>query len=283
MATRGLTAEPLQVVPELIGKELASPRRRMIAFAIDFMLLWPPTVVVAILWVLATMWLFERPALNALRIVVQRTQLAPEVRHAALRDLAPLMVRLEADGLPHEVEDAVHAGNLDGAAEVLAGKELMIALSIDPHSDEQLARSLAAKNTVRVPLERLIPGKLRGVAAYGVGAIYFTLLARGRRGATLGKRLVGIRIVRLDGHRLTLWEGLERFVGYLHIPGSLGIGLFDLWHDPNRRMAHDRVVHTAVIRIRKETPLAPPDDEPPEEEQTDPGESESESSTQGAA
>ena len=60
--------------------------------------------------------------------------------------------------------------------------------------------------------------------------------------------MLGIRVVRLDGHRLSLMESFERFAGYLHIPGSLGIGLLDLWHDPNRRLPHDRAAHTAVVR-----------------------------------
>jgi uncharacterized RDD family membrane protein YckC len=84
-----------------------------------------------------------------------------------------------------------------------------------------------------------------------VGALYFTLLTRGRRGATLGKRLLGIRVVRLDGHRLSLMESFERFAGYLHIPGSLGLSLLDLWHDPNRRLPHDRTVHTAVLSVAR--------------------------------
>lgn len=106
---------------------------------------------------------------------------------------------------------------------------------------------------VRFPLERLIPQAVRGVALYGVAALYFGLLTRGRKRATLGKRVVGIRVVRLDGERLTLFESLERFVGYLHIPGTLFVGLVDFWRDPNRRLAHDRVVHTAVVRATRTT------------------------------
>jgi uncharacterized RDD family membrane protein YckC len=92
---------------------------------------------------------------------------------------------------------------------------------------------------------------LRAAAVFGVGALYFTLLTRGRRGATLGKHLLGIRVVRLDGGRLSLRESFERFSGYFHIPSSLGLALLDLWHDPNRRLPHDRVVHTAVVRVSR--------------------------------
>lgn len=102
------------------------------------------------------------------------------------------------------------------------------------------------------PLRRTIAFAL-DLALYGVGALHFTLLTA-RRGRTLGKRMLGIRMVRLDGHRLSLVEALERFVGYLHVPGLLLISPSDLWRGPNRRLAHDRIAHTAVVRVRARRP-----------------------------
>jgi hypothetical protein len=29
----------------------------------------------------------------------------------------------------------------------------------------------------------------------------------------------------------------------VHIPGTMFLGVADLWRDPNRRLPHDRVVH----------------------------------------
>ena len=57
-------------------------------------------------------------------------------------------------------------------------------------------------------------------------ALYFVVLTR--RGATLGKRLAGIEVVRLDGHRLSWFESFERFSAYLHIPASMFVGLIEL-------------------------------------------------------
>lgn len=256
MPTRFLSPEPLQVVPELVGVELASPRRRFAAFALDCVILWLPTLLVALGWATLTLWVQERPAFDALAYVLRHDNTARDENRAALRDLAPLLVRLEADGLPREVEEAVKAGDLDRAAAGLEATELLVAFSLD-HEPPRVAPRPGGKPFVRLPLERLIPAKLRGVAAYGVAAVYFTLLTRSRRGATLGKRLMGMRVVRLDGHRLSLWEGVERFAGYLHIPGTLGLGLLDLWHDPNRRMAHDRAAHTAVTRVRRASTAQP--------------------------
>lgn len=112
-------------------------------------------------------------------------------------------------------------------------------------------------HSIRINVTEIIPKGVRALASYGLMGLYFGLLTAGRRGQTLGKRLFGIRVARLDGHRLSLVESVERFVGYLHIPGSLGISVLDLWRDPNRRMAHDRVAHTAVVRAARVTKRAP--------------------------
>ena len=137
------------------------------------------------------------------------------------------------------MSEDVRAGNLDRAADEIGKRNLSITLA----PPEQPTPGVP-EDAVHFPLERLIPEALRGVTLYGVAALYFGLLTRGRKRATPGKRLVGIRVVRLDGERLSLLESLERFVGYLHIPGTLCVGLLDLWRDPNRRLAHDRVART---------------------------------------
>jgi len=84
-----------------------------------------------------------------------------------------------------------------------------------------------------------------------VPGLYFTLLCAGRRGRTLGKRLLGLEVVRLDGGRLSLVDGLERFGGYFGIAGTVGIGALDLWREPNRRPAHDRAAGTVVLRTAR--------------------------------
>ena len=111
---------------------------------------------------------------------------------------------------------------------------------------------------VVVPLKEFIPPGIRAVALFGVPAVYFVLFTRGRRGATIGKRVLGIRVARLDGERLSWLEALERFIGYVDIPATLFLGLTDLWRDPNRRLAHDRTVHTAVFRVRRAVPAGVP-------------------------
>lgn len=244
VAERHLSEAPLRVSGELWEAPLASPLRRALALAFDFVLLVVPSVVVAAGAALLALRLQDPAAFHALRTMVAGEARQGPARDEALAAIAPLLVRLDVDGLPPEVAMAVERGDRRRAGELLRETDLVFDFSLGGSHAE------LAPGAIRVPVGHFLPSSLRAIASYGVMAVYFGLLTAGRRGQTLGKRLVGIRVARLDGERLSLLASLERFVGYLHIPGTLGISLFDLWHDPNRRMPHDRVAHTVVIRAR---------------------------------
>lgn len=85
---------------------------------------------------------------------------------------------------------------------------------------------------------------------FGWLALYFTAFTVAWRGYTPGKRLLGIRVIRLDGKPLTTWQCFERFGGY---SASLATGLLGfaqiLW-DRNRQALHDKIVSTVVVHER---------------------------------
>lgn len=244
MSTRRLTDSPMHVQPVLIGRELASPARRFLALALDEAILIVPTVLTAIAFAVLSMYLFERPAYDAVMMLKRGEARTDAQKQAALAAVLPMLVRAESRGLPREVEPLLEEGKALEAAELVKGYNISITVSFFGEG----THDPVPPKTVVLSLSHLIPGKIRGAALFFVPGLYFTVLTRGRRGATIGKRLVGIQVVRLDGHHLSWLESFERFVSYLHIPGTLFIALIDLWHDPNRRMGHDRAAHTAVLR-----------------------------------
>ncbi|MCS7182542.1 MAG: hypothetical protein NZ869_05470 [Thermoanaerobaculum sp.] len=89
----------------------------------------------------------------------------------------------------------------------------------------------------------------RGLVVYGAAVLYCSLCFCRRR-ATWGQRLCRWQVMRLDRRRLSLWQGFERFMGFLGAPGTLGLGFLDLGREPNRRLAHGRLAHKAVVRVR---------------------------------
>ena len=82
----------------------------------------------------------------------------------------------------------------------------------------------------------------------GWSGLYFTFFLGFWRGRTPGKRLLRIRVVRLDGRPLGYWVSFERFGGYA---ASLFTGLEGfariLW-DRNRQALEDKLAETVVIR-----------------------------------
>lgn len=82
----------------------------------------------------------------------------------------------------------------------------------------------------------------------GWSGLYFTFFLGYWRGRTPGKRLLGVRVVRLDGRPLGFWVAFERFGGYA---ASLFTGLEGfariLW-DRNRQALEDKLAETVVIR-----------------------------------
>jgi uncharacterized RDD family membrane protein YckC len=85
---------------------------------------------------------------------------------------------------------------------------------------------------------------------FGWTGLYFTAFLSLWRGQTPGKKLAGVRVVRLNGQPMTLWTSFERFGGYAAglVTGLLGFA--QVYWDRNRQMIHDKIVETVVVRER---------------------------------
>jgi hypothetical protein len=92
---------------------------------------------------------------------------------------------------------------------------------------------------------------------FGWTGLYFTAFLTLWRGQTPGKKLAGVRVVRLNGQPMTLWTSFERFGGYAAglVTGLLGFA--QVYWDRNRQMIHDKIVETVVVRERGARQAAP--------------------------
>lgn len=75
------------------------------------------------------------------------------------------------------------------------------------------------------------------IAVFGVEVYLLTALT----GFTVGKRLTGIRVIRLDGRPVGLWWSLVRTVLLLAV-------IPPLVYDRDQRGLHDKAANTAVVR-----------------------------------
>jgi len=121
------------------------------------------------------------------------------------------------------------------------------------------------------------PGETRGSIAFyaiiaTVASLYAPLLMarRGaRNGQTLGKQLVGIRVVRTDGRPVGFWLGVLRTVVAQQLLIGLTFYLYAvvdyLWplRDPQNQALHDKIARTWVLRATAPAgPQPPPESEP---------------------
>ena len=87
----------------------------------------------------------------------------------------------------------------------------------------------------------------------GWSGLYFTFLTAFLRGRTPGKRLLNVRVVRLDGKPLGYWASFERFGGYAASLFTGFEGFLRILWDANRQGLEDKLAETVVVVDSTET------------------------------
>jgi uncharacterized RDD family membrane protein YckC len=82
---------------------------------------------------------------------------------------------------------------------------------------------------------------------------YFVLFESGRRQATPGKRMMGIRVAGIDGERISISRALFRVFGKWVSGQLLGIGYLIAFFTNGNRALHDLIAGTRVLENRAET------------------------------
>lgn len=83
---------------------------------------------------------------------------------------------------------------------------------------------------------------------FGWAALYFTAFSAWWRGQTPGKKLMGIRVVQLDGTYMSVWDSFERYGGYGAGFATGLLGFIQIFWDSNRQAIHDKISATVVIK-----------------------------------
>jgi len=78
------------------------------------------------------------------------------------------------------------------------------------------------------------------------GPVYFIALWT-LTGQTIGKYVMGVRIVRLNGHHVNLLAAIIRYIGYFVSLIPFGLGFFRVLISDRRRGWHDQMAGTCVI------------------------------------
>lgn len=187
-------------------------------------------------------------------------------------DTATTLSAAEADSIIVTYAAAIQGGDSTAAERLRSAAERAIA---GPRIDQLRAERETLRDGVRQLREensrleeevadqkesRGIRGIIAGLAddlgiGFGWGALYFTAFLVLGNGQTPGKRVMGIRVIRLDGKPIGWWYAFERFGSYFASFTTGLVGFAQILWDRNRQALHDKVVETVVVRVRHAPPL----------------------------
>jgi len=168
----------------------------------------------------------------------------------------------DADSLALAYAAALAAGDSAGAARIRPTlAEVLAADRIEAierrnrrlqNEVERLEKRTADLEKRRGSVVAVLRAAITEDLGLGLGwlALYFTGFTVAWRGYTPGKRLFGIRVIRLDGQPLTAWQCFERFGGYSASLATGLLGFAQIFWDRNRQAIHDKIVATVVVRER---------------------------------
>lgn len=89
-----------------------------------------------------------------------------------------------------------------------------------------------------------------GLVVLVVNTLYYTLLTA--RGATVGKKVFGMKVVREDGGPIGFWRSLLRHtIGYWISGLFFGLGFIWIGFDPHKQGWHDKIAGTYVVRANR--------------------------------
>ena len=255
-----VTPEALNVAPALLGMPLARPTRRAAAMLIDL-------AVVALVAAAANLWWLAALVASAVGWEHARRRGSPMRRRwpwwlaAAVlagaglwqtaRDAAsPPPPSATGDAVDHALAEAqapgVSAASLEDRLRIVVLEAEVARLRAREHEDW---RAMTQRWVEELGL------------GYGWALVYFAWLPARWNGQTLGKRLLGLRMMELSGRPVTLMLCLKRFGGYAAGMATGGLGFLQVWWDPNRQALQDRAAHTVVVDLRRARRLdlaAPP-------------------------
>ena len=88
-----------------------------------------------------------------------------------------------------------------------------------------------------------------GLWAFLTVIAYFSLSTYWGNGQTIGKKLFKIRIISLYHHHLSLWQCIERSLGYAASSLEGGFGFMQYFIHLNHQTVHDRIAETIVVSL----------------------------------
>lgn len=236
-----------QIDSKLQGARLASFSRRWLAYSIDWVIIWSCTKFIALLFPLVLVLLlfkkrFSRTLIRSRRLIkIKAVHLGNKLETTS--GIEPVLKRRFTRGMVFYLYLLlylpvfmvfVYIGSL---ALELFSAEIYQKLS---------AEAAAIFNVLTRPVTDLSDA-MKLISRFFGAFLYFSVFVWKWKGQTPGKRLMKIRIVKLNGTPMTFWNSLERASGYTASAAIVFLGFFQYFWDKNAQTTHDKITETIVI------------------------------------
>jgi uncharacterized RDD family membrane protein YckC len=244
-----VTPDAFQVAPDLLGVPLAKPARRAGAMLVDLAVVGLLSLSGSLAFALAIGVLCYQLVRGAVRSSAQRSHVVALVIAVALGTGVFWLGQQIGD----DEDEPDHTEVIADVAEVMEAAEENPELLALEKSIELLQKENARLREEQAPgLLAWGEGVLDDIGfGFGWAAAYFTLLTALWNGQTLGKRVFGLRVLRLNGKPLSVWNSFERAGGYAAGFATGLLGFAQVQWDANRQAIHDKICGTVVIDARR--------------------------------
>ena len=86
------------------------------------------------------------------------------------------------------------------------------------------------------------------IISFIIGAVYYAVLFQIWNGQSVGKKLLGIRVIKTDGSSATAVTGIIRYIGYYIDTFVIFIGWIWAFFDSKKQGWHDKLAGTIVVK-----------------------------------
>ena len=83
-----------------------------------------------------------------------------------------------------------------------------------------------------------------------VGVAYFTYYWSMKEGQTPGKKMMGLRVIKVDGSPITTTNAIMRYIGYIINSAVILIGWIWVFIDGQHQGWHDKIAGTVVVKVK---------------------------------
>ncbi|MGB0522953.1 MAG: RDD family protein [Flammeovirgaceae bacterium] len=252
MAKKQFDLSDLKVADELQGAELASFSKRSMAYALDWLIIG-----------LSIQYLQVGVLVLVTYLVIRKR--VKQTMHEGSRLISGTLDKVDQQLGTYEVNDKLRANfhrfmknyiHILLYAIIISSLIVAIVGIIGMFMTDELKATLAVSEDSfwLQPFQGILT-EVKIIFGALSGLFYFSFFTWKWNGQTPGKRIMGIKVAKLNGKPISLFGSFERVSGYTASASLLLTGFFQYFWDRNHQTTHDKIVETIVINVNPATQL----------------------------